>query len=436
MAKRLTDRKVRNERPSASGRREIADAGKPGLYLVVQSSGKKSWAVRYRRRSDGKPRKYTLDGFPSLGVAHRLAQAVLDKIAAGEDPAAAKVIEKQKNRTADPSDIEALFVEFMRRHVRKRNGQPIRWSTRCETARLLGLKPDQEKEGAWIRTGNGVLKRWRGRTVESIGKGDVLSLLDELAESAPINANRTLAALKTFFSWCIKRDKIAQHPCISVDDPSPEAPRERPLSDLELAALWKVAGADGYPFGHMVQLLMLTGCRRDEVREAPWSELNLPERKWLIPGARTKNGHEHLLPLPDAAIAILKEMPRIAGKANLLFTTSGATPVSGLSRFKRRIDAAMLAELHKANPKAKLPPWRLHDLRHTLKTWMQRSRIAKDVRNAVQNHHDGDMDELYGHYTFEAEKREALEAWARHIQGLGADRANVVPLPKQQRGKL
>jgi integrase len=316
----------------------------------------------------------------------------------------------------------------MRRHVRKKNGEPIRWSTRYETARLLGLKPDPKKEGAWIATGNGVLKRWRGRQVEDISKGDVLSLMDELAADTPVRANRTLAALKTFFTWCIKRDKLALSPCAGVDDPSPETKRERPLNDTELAALWKACDTEGYPFGSMVQLLILTGCRRDEVREAPWAEFDLRERKWLIPSARTKNGHEHLIPLPDTTLGILKSMPRIAGKG-LLFTTNGSTPISGLTRFKQRLDALTLAELRKRDRDAELPPWRLHDLRHTLKTWMQKTRVPKDVRNAVQNHHDGDMDQLYGHYSFEPEKREALQSWARHIASIVSGKsANVTPL--------
>jgi hypothetical protein len=71
MAKRLTQIAISKIRPAAT-RREVPDAGKPGLYLVIQPSGKKSWAVRYRFR--GQSRKYTLPGFPSLPLAHRQAQ--------------------------------------------------------------------------------------------------------------------------------------------------------------------------------------------------------------------------------------------------------------------------------------------------------------------------------------------------------------------------
>jgi len=430
VAKKLTAAKIGNIKPNLNKRLEIPDGGKPGLYLVVQPSGRMSWVVRYRRLSDRKPRKFTIDGFPSLALAHKLAQAVLDKVAEGRDPAAEKIVEKQKARNADPSDIQGAFCEFLRRHIRKKNGQPIRMSTRMETARLLGLKPDPEREGEWVATGNGVLKRWKGRTVESITKGDVLSLIEDMAEAAPVGANRTLAALRTFFTWCIKRDKLTVHPCAGIDDPSPEQSRDRALSDAELAACWRAAENQGYPYGTLVQLLILTGCRRDEVREASWSEINLESGTWLIPGGRTKNGHDHLVPLSAKAIEILESLPRIKG--GLLITTNGRTPFSGLSRAKRALDDAMLREIRKTNSNAELAPWRLHDLRHTLKTWMQRARVAKDVRNAVQNHHDRDMDELYGHYTFEAEKRQALESWARHIEAAVSGNAsdNIVPMQR------
>jgi integrase len=419
---KLTPFKVESEKPNKHSRKEIPDTGKPGLYLVVQPSGRKSWAVRYRRRSDGKPRKYTLDGFPSLAKAHRLAQDVLDQVAEGNDPAAAKIVEKRQRETGDPSDIEALFIEFLRRHNRKKNGQPIKESSKRQTAGYLGLKLD--KEGKWIRTGNGVLKRWRGRTVESITKGDVLALMDDMVEDAPISANRTLAALRTFFGWCIKRDKLDRSPCAGIDDPAPEEGRERPLSDVELVALWKAVDAMGGPFGRMVQLLILTGCRRDEVRKAHWREFDLEQRKWLIPGVRTKNGHDHLVPLSDAAVEVVQSLPRHKG-SDLLFTATGATPVSNLSRLTNKLRAAVAKETGQPEKK-----WNVHDLRHTLKTWMQGARIAKDVRNAVQNHSDGDMDEHYGHHTFEAEKRDALDRWARHVLGLveGKTPDNVIPM--------
>jgi integrase len=118
-------------------------------------------------------------------------------------------------------------------------------------------------------------------------------------------------------------------------------------------------------------------------------------------------------------MALIEGLPKIKSARCWMFTIKGEVPVSNLAKRKRRLQHLMLTELRKGNPDASEPArWRLHDLRHTLKTWMQKTRVPKDVRNAVQNHYDDDMDELYGHYSFEKEKRDALEAWARHIEGL------------------
>jgi integrase len=276
----------------------------------------------------------------------------------------------------------------------------------------------------------GALARWSGRDVRSITKRDVLDLLDWRVDSgAPVGANRTLAALKTFFSWCIKRDILASSPCDRVEDPSPEVSMDRPLSDAEIAAIWRAAERIGYPYGRLVQLLLLTGQRRDEVREAVATEFDLQSALWKIPAQRTKNGREHHVPLSDLTAAIFATLPKIKSDAEWLFTIGGEVAFSNLSRWKRRLDALALEDLRKSDERAELKPWRLHDLRHTLKTWMQRARIPEDVRNAVQNHYDGDMDELYGHYSFEKEKRDALAAWARHVEHLiGQSPSNVIEL--------
>ncbi len=434
MATRLTAIKVENARPNPSKRIEIADAGKPGLYLVIQTSGRKSWAVRYRRHADRATRKFTIDGFPSLAVARKLAQEALDKAAEGHDPAAEKIIEKRQALTRaaqnDPADLETLVKEFLRRHTRKRNGEPIRESTRRETARLLGLKPDAKNE--WIKTGNGVLRRWRERIVTSIGKGDVLDLLDDLVESGPVNANRTLASLKTFFAWCVARDRLDKSPCAGVKDPSPERERERVLKDGELAALWRAAEADGSPFGQMVQLLILTGCRRDEVRDARWDEFDLAARLWVIPPARTKNGREHRLPLSDGARRVLGTVRRIQGRAGLLFTTTGATPISGLSKAKKRLHEAMAAELE-FEPER----WTLHDLRRTCITGLQRLGFPMEIAEAVANHKSGTLAGVAGVYArhdYAAEKKTALDAWARFVNGLViSSPSKVISLPRRSR---
>jgi integrase len=423
-SRKLTAIKVANVKPDPTRRLEIPDAGKPGLYLVVQPTGRKSWAVRYRY--SGMPRKLTLPGFPSLATAHKLAQAALDSVAEGQDPAAAKRSARNAEQAQGSKVIDDAFRLFLDKHVRTKKGRPIRETTKRETARLLGYRRDPEHQDAWIVTGNGVLARWKGRTTESIVRADVRDLMDNLVGGGPIAANRTLTALKTCFTWHVKRDALPKSPCDGVDAPSPEGTRARTLSDAELVALWKAADADAYPFGRIVQVLILTGCRRDEVREAPWAEFNLTEREWLIPGHRTKNGREHLVPLTDKALVILKAMPRIRG--NLLFTTNGETPVSGMAKAKERLHDAMSLALGEEPVR-----WTLHDLRRTFVTGLQRLRFPMEVAEACVNHRSGTMAGVagvYGRHAYTTEKREALQAWARHVAAIveGRPVGRVVPL--------
>lgn len=433
-ARKLTALKVENAKPAknAAGelvRTEIPDAGKPGLYLVIQPNGRRSWAIRYRRLSDRKPRKYTLPGFPSLGMAHKLAQAALDRVAEGHDPAADKKDERTKKRAdahgAGSELVDGAFRDFLNRHTRKKNGDPVRETTRRERARLFGLKRDPASDGEWLSTGSGVLTRWGGRRLDSITKSDILDLLDDTAKAGPILANRVLDVAKTFFGWCVKRGKLASSPCEGIDPPSPETARERVLEDTELAALWRVAEADAFPFGRIVQLLILTGCRLGEVREAPWSEIDLERRVWTIPGRRTKNGRDHLIPLSDAAVTVLESVPKIRG-AGLVFTTNGTTPFSGITRAKQRLEAALTDSLGAAPAR-----WTLHDLRRTFVTGLQRLGFPMEVTEACVNHKSGTLAgvaKVYARHDYRPEKQAALDAWARHVDAIVSGKpATVVP---------
>jgi integrase len=432
---------------------EIPDGGCPGLRLLVYPTGTKSWLMRFRspverdRIGKGKARKLTLgplgdkacEGEPTvqrpltLADARALAASMTRQIRQGIDPTVERRAERHTIKAAAPSDkVEDVFADFMAKHVRKsRKGTPIRESTRRKTGRLLGLEPKDGDLGTWIvcKPASGVLAAWHGRPVGGITKRDVLDLLAVIVgRGAPVGANRTLSALKQAFLWCVRRDILKASPCDHVAPPSPEQPQERELSDAELVAIWRAAERSGYPYGDMIRVLLLTGQRLDEVLSAVWSEFDLASRMWVIPGLRTKNGREHHVPLSNQVMAVLEKLPRIKSKAGYLFTLCGDVPCSNLSRLKSRLDALTLEELRKIDPQiAEFAPWRQHHIRHTAKTWMQRARIARHVRNAVQNHRDGDMDELYGHYTFEKGKREALDRWAHHLAEI-ASGTNIVGL--------
>ena len=417
MPKALTVKAVENLKPKAH-RVEVPDGGMPGLYLVVQPSGVKSWAVRYRH--SGKSRKHTLGPWPALDLAkaRKRGGEALAAVSEGRDPGREKQVAKQATAEAIRTRRDAfqtVAAEFINRHSRP-NTREKSWR---ETARLLGLKPDDEKK--LTPTGSGLLARWKALRVQEITRRDVIEALDAIADrGAPILANRTLAALRKMFAWAVERDITVASPCVGVKAPAIERSRDRILSDDELRAVWRAADDEGWPFGGIVKLLILTGARRDEVGKMRWSELDLEGRLWTLPRERVKNDTEHAIPLSDAAVALIEALPRIG--RGFVFTTNGKTPYNSYTRGKARLDRAIKSE-----------PWTLHDLRRTAASGMARLGVNLPVIEKVLNHKSGSFAGVVGVYQrhdFGNEKRNALETWGRFVTSLVTDApaANVVAL--------
>ena len=288
MTKKLTALKVEQARPRAT-RTETPDGGCAGLYLVVQPSGKRSWAVRYRRKADGRPRKITLDGSLSLAAARAKASDHMEHVAKGEDPAAAVQITKQAAREkAQPgADTFGQAVrKFIARDQRPKN------RTWVEVARMLGLKLDPEDDKVLLAIKGGLADRWGRRKLTEIQRRDIVEELDKIVDRGGrgIMANRTLAALRRLFNWALARDMIPVSPCAGVAQQVEETARDRVLTDDEIRSLWQACDELGQPFGYAVKLLLLTGARRGEVGEMTEREINLDKRVWTIPAERTKNG--------------------------------------------------------------------------------------------------------------------------------------------------
>jgi integrase len=383
MAKGLTVRAV--EVATAKERREIPDGYLRGLFLIVQPTGAKSWAVRYRHQ--GRSRKHTLGPYPALDLknAREIGAKALRAVAEGRDPG------REKAQFRQPNSIELVVEQFLALHVRQFN----RPKTARETERLLRRY---------------VLPHWRGRSIDNIARRDVIEVLDRVVENGtPIMANRVLAATGKLFSWALSRDILAASPCAGVKRPAKERPRERVLTDDELKLVWEAAEQIGFPFGKVFQMLILTGQRLNEVGRVSWSEIKLEQRLWTLPPERVKNEKEHEVPLSSAALDILTSVPRLSDK--IVFTTNGRTAASGFSKAKLRIDALAPTK----------EPWRLHDLRRTVASGMARLGINLPVIEKVLNHASGSFAGIVGVYqrhTFADEKRAALQAWGNFVAAL------------------
>lgn len=399
MARALTTRAVETTKPEQK-RREIPDRHMPGLYLVVQPSGAKGWAIRYRHA--GMPRKYTLGAYPAIDLktARDLAGKALRAVAEGRDPGR----EKTQERAGKPDTVETVARQFIERHC-KRSNRP---RTARETQRLLDLH---------------VLPRWRTRLMREITRRDVLDLLDRVVDDGkPIAANRTFSAARKMFNWAVARDIINASPCTGVKPPTAERSRDQVLSNSELRDVWHAANKMGGPFGALIHLLIVTGQRRDEVAKMRWAEIDLDGRLWTLARERVKNDTPHDVPLSETAIAILQALPRIGNE--YVLTTNGEAPSSNYAKNKRHLDALLPGDM---------PPWRLHDLRRSAASGMARLGFNLPIIEKVLNHSSGSFAGIVGVYqkhTFADEKRRALEAWGAYIDDLVSGRSyrNVVHL--------
>ena len=184
-------------------------------------------------------------------------------------------------------------------------------------------------------------------------------------------------------------------------------PRQRVLSDAELAAVWSNSRTLGYPFGPLYQLLLLTGARKSEVAGARWSEVDLKKKLWTVPPERFKSNASHLVPLSDAAVAIIEALPRFTKGDHLFTTTYGEKPVGGFSKAKVRLDKLMSAA-----------PWVIHDIRRTVRTRLASLRISDLVAEMVIGHGRKGIQRVYDQHTYEPEMREALELWAARLRDI------------------
>jgi integrase len=394
----LTTRSVENVKPNPSRRLELPDGALPGFYLVVQPSGAKSWAVRYR--VDGKPKKFTLGPYPrlKLGDAREQARNALRLASEGLDPGALRITAEREAEAVTRLRFGAVVAEFIERYAKPRN------RTWPETERLL-TKAD--------------IAPWQDRNLRSISRQEILTLLDRMVErGAPIQANRLVAALRRFFGWAVERGLLDTSPMAALKPPSAEAHRDRVLSDEELRAIWLTADEIGYPFGRAVQLMILTGQRRSEVLEAEWREVDLERGLWSIPRERTKNGSGHVVPLAPAAVDLMRGLPRIGVSSPLLFTTNGNTAFSGVSKGVDRLSALAGKHLH---PDYEFAHWRLHDLRRTFATGCARLGVPLHVVEKCLNHSSDTFSGIvavYQRHDFLEERRQALLVWSEHMARL------------------
>ena len=359
------------------------DIGLPGFGVKVTPKGRKVFIVLYRTGGVGsKLRKYTIGPYGRLTLhqARIAAQKVFAAKLEGRDPAAEK---REAKRQVVTDRVEDLLETFIVQHLSQNRSAG-------EISRLLRRE---------------IGKPWNGRSIHQIGKRDVIEVVSAIEQrGAPAAANKALKSIKTFLNWCVGRAVLDKSPAEGVPLPTKEIARDRILEDDELRRVIAAARQIGAPYGGIVELLALTGQRREEVAQMRWEELDFAHRSWNIPKSRTKNAKAHSVHLSNQSLAVLKHFNR---RGPCVFSVLGTKPFQEFSKAKRELDCL-----------SGITEWRLHDLRRTCVSGMARLGIAPHVADKILNHQSGTISgvaAVYQRHDFLAERRDALERWGVHV---------------------
>jgi len=328
-------------------------------------------------------------------LARREAKRLLGLVANGKDPAD----EKAKARLQAADTLRVIADQYLRNAK-----QRLKPRTYSEIERYLLV--------SW--------KSLHPVSVFQITRRHISARIADIAsDHGKVSAARARTALSSMFNWAIREGlDIATNPVLGTNRPAQPGSRERVLTETELSAIWWASGEDDY--GRIVRLLLLTAQRRNEVGSMQWAELDTISGLWTLPGARTKNHREHLLPLVPAALALLP--PRREGR-DFLFgdgpRRSGDPHrgFSGWSKSKAALDERIAEALGEA-----LPHWTVHDLRRSASTVMaDRLGVLPHIVEAILNHvsgHRAGVAGVYNRARYAAEMREALQLWAQYVAAL------------------
>jgi integrase len=372
-----------------------------GFGIRVTAAGVRSFVMNYSiaRRE----RRYTIGRWPDWSVLQAVKEArdLRQRIDRGENP----LDGRRKQDGATTTTLKAICEEYI-------NGDG------------KSLRTAEWREQVLKRL---VYSELGARRIGDIKRSDIVRLLDKIEdENGATMADRTLAVVRRIMNWHALRSDDFRSPIVRGMGRVnlKKRARVRVLIDEELRAVWRAAEASTGPFGRLVRFILLTGARRTEAAAMAWIELG---GEWRLPGARNKTKVDLVRPLSAEARAVL---PAKVDGCDYVFTTDGAKPISGFTKFKLAFDKA-----------SGVTGWTLHDLRRTARSLMSRAGVPADHVERCLGHIMPGVRDVYDQYEYLEEKRDAFNKLAALImeiinQTMRSPNENVLELIAAEMAKI
>ena len=389
----LTARLIDSLKPREK-RTEYFDEMTPGLCLRITPQGHKSWGLYFRFA--GRQQRLSLGNWVALPLkeARAKARAALNDVANGKNPLAAKI----DVRTSET--FRALATEYLERHAKTK-------------------KRSWKEDGRMIE--HDLIPCFGATRAREINRQDVNAILERKAATAPVQANRLRSLMNKIFRWAMLKGEfgIENNPVYLTEPPGgKESARDRVLTEGEIKQVW--SALDGMREGDLahrkfrmlsaasLKLRLLTAQRGEEVMGMQWNELDLASGWWTIPATRTKNGLAHRVYLTAQSLRVIEDARLLCESkpSNYVFPGPRGSYIQNVQKAIQRIRGTTGIV------------FRGHDLRRTAATHMTSAGIPRLTVKRILNHLEGDVTDIYDRYSYDAEKREALETWARRLHVL------------------
>lgn len=380
---RLTQQIIKDTLSPDKGRITLTDGR--GLQLRITSRGKRTWSLQYR--FNGRMLKTTIGEWPAVSVsdARKLADAERLKLAQGVDPQTEKKNAKHKGLSFQSAweMFDALYIS----EKKPKTAKEYRRSAQAD-----------------------ILPRFKHLALKDVTKADIVALIDSIHKRAPVMANRTLALISKFYSWCLGKDYVERNLALGIPKVR-EQSRDRVLTLEELRTIYSAAKKLSAGNQLFVQLLLLTGQREAVIARLEANEIH--ENSLVVSRERNKSGERINVPLSALAKQLIDELGNHEGPY-VVSTTDGAKPVSGFSKLKQKLDELTGIQEH----------WTFHDIRGGIATYLEENGLDRAYTARILNHKDNSVTGIYARPEHRQHIARVLEQWSQVLandDGLSAD---------------
>lgn len=389
----LTDTAIRNAKPGPKIQK-LKDGD--GLFLFVMPNGGKWWRFRYR--FEGAEKMLSFGTYPEvpLKLARERRDEARAQVAACTDPSAHRKDQRRQDRLVLANTFLALANDWFDHKCASG------WSKSSADKARFYLDKD-------------LIPALGERPASSITRLDLVELIRRVEQRRAFNVAKKMRGwLSQIFRRAVATGILEHDPASELGVVMVRAPKAKPHASLPLeelpAFLRALSGYEGSPLTlHAINLLLLTGVRPGELRNAKWSEVDFNNMTWSVPAERMKMRRPHIVPLPRQAVTIFRELRIITGHLSLLFPSRDdrEKPMS-----ENTINTAFSRIGYKGRQTG-------HGFRHLLSTALNEKGHNRDWIERQLSH--GDSDEIrgiYNHAEYIEQRRTMMQAWADHLDTL------------------